>query len=87
MTIEQEGNTAKQTITTTAPIVGWDCVEDGTIEGQPRFICTPSDDYIRHRAFFRSVTQNPPGATPFAYWITAEADFLAAGGNDLPPLL
>lgn len=72
----------KQTIIATEPITGWDCTEGD--EGL--FVCTPSDDYIRHRAYFRFVTQSPPGSTPFAYWITAESDFIAARGNDLTPL-
>lgn len=71
----------KQTIVTDAPITGWDCTEEDGL-----FVCTPSDDYIRHRAYFRWVTSSPADSTPFAYWITAEADFIAARGNDLSPL-
>ena len=79
---------AKQTITNPIPIDGWDCVLDPDVlfDGQEGFLCTPSDEYIRERAYFRFVTQSPPGSTPFAYWITAESDFIAAKGNDLPAL-
>jgi hypothetical protein len=78
----------KDTITTNAPIPGWDCTWVGEGEGSVpgHYTCTPSDDYIRERAYFRFVTQSPPGATPFANWITAEEDFIVAGGNELPPL-
>jgi hypothetical protein len=68
----------KNTIAVAAPIPGWDCtLETSGDEGQV-WICTPSDEWIRKRAYFRFVTQNPPGASPFAYWITAEADFITA---------
>lgn len=78
----------KQTITNLIPIDGWDCVlgPDVLFDGQPGYICSPSDEYIRERAYFRFVTQSPPDSTPFAYWITAESDFIAAKGNDLTPL-
>lgn len=72
----------KDTIVSPNPIVGWDCTPD--IDGG--FVCSPSDGYIRERAYFRFVTQNPPGSDAFANWITAEADFIAARGNELPPL-
>ncbi len=75
----------KMSITIDHPIEGWDCAQIAT-EGEIMFQCSPSDDYIRERAYFRFVTQTPPGATPFANWITAEEDFIAARGNDLPPL-
>jgi hypothetical protein len=77
----------KQTILTTAPIEGWFCMLEPTSNiSEPIFKCTPSDEYIRVRAYFRSDTQSPPDSTPFAYWITAESDFIAAKGNDLTPL-
>ena len=76
----------KPTILTNAPIVGWDCTPAGTIEGEQTYVCTPSDEYIRVRAYFRYVTQTPPGSDAFANWITAENDFIAAGGNDIEPL-
>lgn len=75
----------KSTITTSAPIPGWDCTPFFSSSEQ-LFTCSPSDDYIRHRAYFRFVTQSPPGSDPFGNWITAEFDFIAARGNDLPPL-
>lgn len=76
----------KDIITTSAPIPGWDCTETTSTGGEILFTCSPSDDYIRHRAYLRLVTQSPAGSTPFAYWITAESDFIAARGNDLTPL-
>jgi hypothetical protein len=75
----------KMTTLAPATIVGWDCTPI-TFEGEPMFECSPSDEYIRDRAYFRFVTQTPPGATPFANWITAEEDFIAVGGNNLPAL-
>lgn len=76
----------KMSITFPTPIVGWDCTPI-TLPGEKEmFQCSPSDEYIRERAFFRFVTETPPGATPFANWITAEEDFIEARGNDLPPL-
>lgn len=73
----------KAAILSPVVIAGWDCTPDG---GLLLFICSPSDEYIRERAYFRFVTQNPPGSDAFANWITAEADFIAARGNDLTPL-
>lgn len=74
---------AKDTIISPARIIGWDCTPEPEGGG---FICSPSDEYIRDRAYFRYVTQNPPGSDAFANWITAEADFIAARGNVLPSL-
>lgn len=75
----------KMTTLAPAPIVGWDCTPI-MFEGEPMFECSPSDEYIRVRAYFRYVTQSPAGATPFANWITAEEDFITADGDILPPL-
>ena len=72
----------KMTILSVVEIAGWDCTPD--VAGL--FVCSPSDEYIRERAYFRFVTQNPPGSDAFANWITAEADFIAAKGNDLTAL-
>jgi hypothetical protein len=71
---------AKQTIISPVEITGWDCAPTA---GGEAFICTPSDEYIRDRAYFRYVVQNPPGSDAYANWITAENDFIAARGNDL----
>lgn len=88
--------TDKLTIATDAPIPGWECWPDpADIQERTVWVCTPSDDYIRERAYFRFVTQSPPGASDFAnwitaeedfIWITAEEDFIVARGNGLPPL-
>lgn len=74
----------KDTILSAEPIIGWDCTREPLNDGP--WVCSPSDEYIRERAYFRFVTQNPPGSDAFANWITAEADFIAARGNDLTPL-
>lgn len=76
----------KMTIATTGPIPGWDCNLEEVGDEGPLWVCSPSDEYIRERAYFRFVTQTPPGASPFANWIIAEQDFIDAGGNDLPAL-
>jgi hypothetical protein len=73
----------KMTILAPAPIVGWDCRMVTDDEEGNMYQCSPSDEYIRDRAYYRFVTQTPPGATPFANWITAEMDFITAGGNNL----
>lgn len=76
----------KMSITHPTPIVGWDCTPI-TLPGEKEmFQCSPSDEYIRVRAYFRYVTQDPPGATDYANWITGEEDFIEAGGNNLPSL-
>lgn len=74
---------AKQTIFSPTPIIGWDCTPTASGEA---FICSPSDEYIRVRAYFRFVDQQPPGSDAFANWVTAENDFIAAQGNDLPAI-